>query len=264
MQTLFKSVTKFILLSGLALLVFNCSKDDSNPLTNNQQVSSTEVKTVLQADDISGAIDDVIADVFSAGQSGKSSQSNDCHVTEFTDTGFTITFDSCSYDGGEMITGSISVIYTTGQANSYTASYTNLKVGEYEINGTRSFSFSGNSQTGISFTVTSDMTVKLEDGSIIEETGAKIFGFVFDFDNLENSGLTIDGNWTVKADSNTYLITITTPLEVTGDCDYVGKGIMQLNKNGLKVDIDFGDGTCDDVATLTYPDGATEEISLKD
>ena len=38
---------------------------------------------------------------------------------------------------------------------------------------------------------------------------------------------------------------------------------MSLNKNGLNVTVDFGDGTCDDLATLTYPDGTMEEISLK-
>ena len=264
MQTLFKSATKFLLFSGLALLAFSCNKDENNPLVENQQVSSTEVKTILNTDDISGAADSVIANVFNSGISGKSSRLEDCHVTEFTDTGFTVTFDSCSYEGGEMITGSISIAYTAGQENSFSATYTNLMVGDYEINGTRGFTISGDGQSGLSFSVASDMTIKLKDGSIIEETGSKILGFVFDFNNLENSGLTIDGDWTVKADGNTYVVNITTALEITGACDYVGKGVMQLNKNGLKVDVDFGDGTCDDVATLTYPDGTDEEISLKD
>ena len=39
---------------------------------------------------------------------------------------------------------------------------------------------------------------------------------------------------------------------------------MELSKNGLEVNVDFGDGTCDDIALLVYPDGTTEEISLKD
>ncbi len=30
------------------------------------------------------------------------------------------------------------------------------------------------------------------------------------------------------------------------------------------ITINFGDGTCDDVAMLIYPDGTEEEISLKD
>lgn len=264
MKTLFNLATKFLLLGGLALLTFNCSKDEANPLVDNQQVTSVELQTILDTDDVSGAVDNIIADVFNNGQSGKSSKLEDCHVTEFTDTGFNVTFDSCAYEGGEIITGSISISYVEGQENAFSATYTNLMVGQYEINGTRSFAIIGDGQSGLSFSVTSDMTIKLEDGSVIEETGAKVLGFVFDFNNLENSGLTVDGDWTVKADGNTYVINITTPLEITGACDYFGKGLMQLNKNGLKVDVDFGDGTCDDKATLTYPDGTNEEISLKD
>jgi len=264
MRNLLKSATKFILLSGLSLLIFNCSKDESNPLELDQNVSSTEVKTILETDDISGAADNVIADIFNGGPSSKSSRFEDCHVTEFTDTGFNVTFDGCVYEGGEMLTGSIAIAYTAGQENAFMATYTNLMVGDYEINGSRSFIIGGDVQSGLTFTTTSDMTIKLKDGSIIEETGAKVLGFIFDFENLENSGLTIEGDWTVKADGNTYVVNITAPLEITGICDYVGKGIMQLSKNGLKVDVDFGDGTCDDVAMLTYPDGTEEEISLKD
>lgn len=264
MQTLFKSATKFILLSGLSLLVFNCSKDENNPLELDQTVSSTEVKTILETDDLSGAADNVLTDIFTNNQSGKSSKLEECHVTEFTDTGFTVTFDNCSYEGSEKITGSLSVTYTVGEESSFMATYTNLMVGDYEINGTRGFSMSADSESGASFTITSNMTIKLKDGSIIEEMGSKTIGIVFDSTNFENSGVTIDGDWTVKADGNTYTVNISTPLEINFGCEYAGKGSMQLNKNGLKVDVDFGDGTCDDVAMVIYPDGTEEEISLKD
>ena len=105
------------------------------------------------------------------------------------------------------------------------------------------------------------MTIQLKDGSIIEEMGSKTFEVIFDTINFENSALTIDGDWTVKADENTYTVNITNPLELSFSCEYAGKGLMQLSKNGLKVDVNFGDGTCDDKATLTYPDGTVEEIS---
>lgn len=264
MHTLFKSATKFILLSGLTLLVFNCSKDETNPLETDQTVSSTEVKTILETDDLSGAADDVLTDIFTNGQSAKSAKEEECHVTEFTDTGFTVTFDNCSYEGSENLTGTLSVTYTTGDESSFTATYTNLMVGDYEINGTRGFRMSSDSGNGISFTITSDMTVKLKDGSIIEEMGSKTVGIVFDSENFENSAVTIDGDWTVKANGNTYTVNVSTPLEIKFGCEHAGKGIMQLNKNGLKVDVDFGDGTCDAIAMLTYPDGTEEEISLKD
>lgn len=266
MQTLFKSTTKFILLSGLALLVFNCSKDDSNPLVEQQQVSSTEVKTILETDDLSSATDKVVTDLFQNGQSAKSSRLVDCYIAEFTDTGFSVTFDNCSVEGSENITGSLSVSYKEGEeSTSFIATYTNLSIGDYTINGTRSFTMNSSSgNENVSFTIVSDMTIELKDGSLIEEMGSKTFAIVFDSENFENSALTIDGDWTVKANGNTYSVNITTPLEITFGCEYAGKGVMVLNKNGLIVDVDLGNGTCDDLATLTYPDGTKEEITLKD
>lgn len=264
MKTLFKSATKFILLFSLIFLVSNCNNDEAILLEDSQEVSSTEIKTILDTDNISSAADDVITGIFTNGQSSKSAKLEDCHVTEFSDTGFTVTFDNCTYEGGKAITGTITIVVNDGQENSYTATYTDLMVGEYEINGTRSFVVSGDELSDISLTITSDMTITLEDGSIVEESGVKVLGFIIDFDNLENSGATIDGNWTLISDGNTYLVNITTTLEITGNCDYIGEGIMQLSKNGLEVDVDFGDGTCDDKAVLIYPDGTTEEISLKD
>jgi len=266
MQTLFKSATKFILCSGLSLLIFNCSKDENNPLTDNTQVSSTEVKTILETDDLSSAADQVVTDLFQNGQSAKSSRLEDCYVSEFSNTGFTVTFDNCSVEGSENITGTLMVTYTEGaETSSFTATYTDLSVGDYTINGTRSFTINAEAAgENVSFTIVSDMSIKLQDDSIIEEMGSKTIGFVLDTQNLQNSGLSIDGDWTVKANGNTYSVNISTPLEITFGCEYAGKGIMQLNKNGLKVDVDLGDGTCDDLATVTYPDGTTEEISIKD
>ncbi|MEP2278220.1 hypothetical protein [Maribacter sp.] len=50
--------------------------------------------------------------------------------------------------------------------------------------------------------------------------------------------------------------------EVT--CSYVSSGDMDVSKNGLSVNVDFGDTTCDNVALLTYPNGVEEEITLED
>jgi hypothetical protein len=38
---------------------------------------------------------------------------------------------------------------------------------------------------------------------------------------------------------------------------------MTIDKNGLTIGVNFGDGTCDDIALVTYPNGVEEEITLK-
>lgn len=258
---------KLTFLSMTVLFVFSCSKDDEvDQIVQDQVVTSTEVQTIIATDDYSSAVDDIITDLFQNGESSKSSK-NDCYAAEYSDTGYSVTFDNCSFDDGEIINGSLVVTYKEGEESSaFTATYNNLTVGDIAINGTRSFTINSSSEgNDISFDIVSDMSVKLADGSIIEEMGSKNFTFVFDSENFEESVLIIDGDWTVKADGNTYTVNITSPLRTNFfNCEHASEGVMSLNKNGLAVTIDFGDGTCDDVADMTYPDGTVEEIKLGD
>ena len=268
MNKLLGTSVKTILLSGLLLIAFSCSKDLADAqLDLNQKVSKTEVKTILETDEFSSAADGVVTDIFQQGNSGKSSQNVECYVTEFTNTGFTVNFDNCTVEeGGENLHGMLTVTYKEGEeSTAFTATYTNLSVDDIVINGTRSFTMENNSANdNVYFTITSEMSVVLADGSVIEEAGTKNFAIIFDYENFANSALTINGNWTVKANGNTYSVHVTSELIANFGCEHVGQGVMTLAKNGLEVAIDFGDGTCDDMANMTYPDGTIEEISLKD
>lgn len=258
---------KPVLLGMILLLTFSCSDDQENQLVQEQTVSSTEVVNILDIDSQSRVIDDIITDLFQDGKSGKSSKMEDCFTAEYTDTGYTVTFDNCSIDNSDNITGSLSVVYETGEEETaFTATYTNISVGGIVINGTRAFNImEGAEQGSYTFNIMSDMNIELADGSTIEESGSKNFELVIDSENFANSTLEISGNWTVKADGNTYVVNITSPLIINIlSCEYVSSGVMSLNKNGLAVTIDFGDGSCDEVATLTYPDGTMEEIALND
>ncbi|MFS4447635.1 hypothetical protein [Maribacter sp. 2307UL18-2] len=263
-----RATAKALLLSGVLAFTFSCDKDnEDNPIDLNQKVTTTEVQTILETDEFSSAADGVITDIFDQGSAKYSSKNEDCYATTFTDTGFTVTFDNCTVEEGEEeLNGVLTVTYKEGEeSTAFMATYTDLSVGEYVINGTRSFTMNGNGENeNVSFTIVSDMSIKLADGSVIEEAGTKTFAILFDFENFANSALTIAGDWTVKADGQTYTVRVSSDLIANFGCEYVGKGVMALAKNGLEVVIDFGDGTCDEMADMTYPDGTKEEISLKD
>lgn len=56
---------------------------------------------------------------------------------------------------------------------------------------------------------------------------------------------------------------ITNPLVKIEDCDYIVSGTIEFQQNGETIAvIDYGDGECDDIATVTK-DGETFDISLK-
>ena len=260
---------QYAVLGMTLLFAVSCSDEEKNPILEDQTISATEVNTILETDDYSSVIDNLVTDLFQNGESGKSAKNEDCYVAEYSNTGFTIVFEECSIDGSENINGSLSVTYKVGEESSgFTATYSDLSVGSFVVNGTRAFNLnsSGSSEGGsLTFDIVSDMSITLADGSVIEEMGAKNFDFYFDGSDFANSTLSIDGDWTVKANGNTYTVNVRTPLKSNFlSCGYASEGIMNLNKNGLGVTINFGDGTCDDVAMLIYPDGTEEEISLKD
>ena len=60
-----------------------------------------------------------------------------------------------------------------------------------------------------------------------------------------------------------YKTTITEPLHSSRDCRWIKKGVIVLNVRGeSEAVLDYGDGTCDNIATITR-DGEVKEIKLK-
>ncbi len=250
--------------SAITLAISSCSNDAEDPVEQDSSLSPTEVKTILEIDQISSAADDVVRELFNADQSGMTAKYEACYQTMFSDTGFTVSFDNCSPDeNGELYDGTLSVVYgTDGDSFAYVINFDNLRIGDIALDGTRSFSFDAQQDNSIVFEVTSDMMVTMADGEVISEKGSKTFAIVFD-DELGKGMLSLEGDWVLKVDNNTYTVSVPQLLEANFGCDYIGKGLMLLNKNGLEVSVDFGDGGCDDIAELAYPDGTTENISLK-
>jgi len=253
----------FVLLSAMALVVSSCSKDDKDPIVEDQQLSQTEVKTILESDDYAKSFDTIISEVYNIDSS--SGKSNNCYVAEYTDTGFSIMFENCTVDGTDNVNGTLSAVYTSdGNTISYTVTWDDFLFGDIKLDGTRSYTLGSDSEQGsIEFAVTSNMTVTLADESVISETGTKEVSLTFG-DSLENTVYTWAGNWTVVAGGHTYKVTVDNTLEGNLACAYLVQGVMTVEKSGLIVIVDFGNGECNDAAIVEYPDGTEEEISLKD
>lgn len=252
-----------MIIAGLSLITYSCSKDAEAP--QQEALTQTELKTILEADDSSGIVDGILADIYMNDSNNSAKSTNDCHEASYTDTGFTVVFNNCLLNGTDNVNGTLVVTYAVEENSAaFTATYDGFYVNDIELNGTRAYELSGNSdESSISFSVTSNMSVTLADGQIISENGTKTLGFMFG-DTPTTSIYTIAGIWTIEAEGNTYSVAVDTTLEGNLSCAYLTKGLMTVNKNGLEIDVNFGDGSCDDIATLIYPNGATEEISLKD
>lgn len=257
------------LIKGLALvsvamfLTYSCSKDNDTP-KEEEQLSQAELKTILETDGAASSVDTVLAEIYmNDGSSAK--EPNDCYASDYTENGFIVVFENCVLNGTDNVNGTLTVTYAAeGQTASFTANFEGFYVGDVELNGTRTYSFSGNETEGsYSFSVTSEMTATMGDGSTISENGTKTFGFNIG-ETLETSTFTLAGEWTLQANGNTYSVDVAQTLEGNLSCGYLTDGILEVNKNGLEVSVDFGEGSCEDIATVIYPNGATEDVSMKD
>lgn len=57
--------------------------------------------------------------------------------------------------------------------------------------------------------------------------------------------------------------TVTKALIKKGDCANIVSGIIEITKEGNARTLDFGNGTCDQIGTVTLVDGTQKEIQLK-
>ncbi len=260
-----KNISMILLVASFAV---SCSTDESEKdiILETDMLSAQEVQLVLETDQLSGAADQVLSQLFlNNGTAGKNDLANDCYVAEYSDTGYSVTFNNCVLNGTNNVNGSLVVTYDfDSESASYTVTYTDFYVNEAILNGTRTILLLGNTvENALSYTVNSDMNLELADGTNISENGERIFGFTIG-DTIEDISITLSGSWSLNSGGDAYSITIIDDLQTSIGCNYISAGQMNLDKNGLAVTIDFGDGTCDDMSTITYPNGATTEVSLRD
>lgn len=119
---------------------------------------------------------------------------------------------------------------------------------------------------------TSDLTFTLADGSTIDRTSERVWQWIEGMDTPEDQSddvIIITGSaeavMTIDGVSDTYKKEITTPLKRLGDCRYIVEGVVEISLNGTVIStIDYGDGTCDEIALVTDADGNQTEIDLQD
>ncbi|WP_299222412.1 hypothetical protein [uncultured Aquimarina sp.] len=249
-----------------SLFIVSCSDDDSNNNVSSE-ITQEDVMKSLEVEEISNFIDDLTLDNISMNRSSAeiSSKFNRPGCADFsvTDTGYTLTFTDCTTEDGETISGSMNVaILIENNTVSTSITFDNLTYAGNSINGSKSTSYSLDTTDGGNFmyTVTSDLSITLADGTNASEQGTKTYTITGL--GASDAAYTLNGNWTVTLNADTYSLSTVPALEGTLSCGYITTGTLVMTKNALSASINYGDGTCDNKATVTYPDGTTEEIDL--
>jgi len=143
----------------------------------------------------------------------------------------------------------------------------NYVVNGYQVEGTVSYT---NQTTGDvpqwTRTVT-DGEITTPDGGVYTHSGTRtirqVAGAATPLVLTDNTFEVIAGTHTVtRPNSTTLTATVTTPLIKHATCANISAGVLHLEGTFLDGDLDYGDGTCDNVAVYTHVDGTVHTILL--
>ncbi|WP_272150628.1 hypothetical protein [Tenacibaculum aiptasiae] len=268
-------------LSGLfiaGLLLFaSCESNDGIDIEGDG-VTTEEILNVVLADDISTEIDEVIEDDgIESGFESKSATPPSNHpscvvrTSEETATGKIVTLDfgdGCEGKRGREFAGKIIIEYVkTSNSFSKTVTFENFSVEGNSVEGGKSIvKVKENSNGNPEATFTIDIKITLESGVEIIKKGTKIKEKIegADTDDRGDDVYSISGSWeSINKNGVVKTATITTNLRREWACKYIVSGVIELSRDGATATLDFGDGSCDNLATLTDANGDTKEITLK-
>jgi hypothetical protein len=252
-------------LLGVAVMFNSCKKDKEEEQTNNDQ---TEAAQLSVANNIAETMyDDVFNTVLLDGQSNNvAGRGNSCATVTLSNSDpgvfpkiMTLDFATgCTgFDGltrkGKIIATLSGPIRTAG--TSITISFDNYSVNDFKLEG--EFSITNNSgNSGLSFTTqTTNGKLTYPGGTLFythsgnhtltQTAGAGTPSFLDDSFSLTGSGTT------TSSLGNSLTVNITTALVKKATCSNIVSGVEQFTYNNINGTLDFGDGSCDNLAALT-------------
>lgn len=197
----------------------------------------------------------------------------DCAVVTVPETGFpkeiVIDFDGdCDTWHGRAMSGKILITVSDAIINegaTVKVIYDNVRFGARTIKRESLLTNEGMNENGnwvISFNSTMSITYGNGHVSVREFSGEKewISGFLTPQVTDDKFFKTGSGTITVDDDFK-FSRVITTPLYIDRACRFILSGVVEITRGGETMIIDYGDGECDNIASVTK-NGETLEIEL--
>lgn len=268
----FKSViNSLFIIAFFGLLIASCNTE--GPI-NEDQSATLESTAFSQAeiDDVSEGVNDIIENVFFDVENpapSKNEVSKNSLELKFLPDCVTITAvmtgniknvvidygDGCTMHNGNILSGKINmeITYVIGELkaiidSSFDNFYFNGKKVEGDVKKT------GTIANGVpEAIINSDIKIIWEDESYVTVVGERKRVWIEGFKNLHfgDNVFLVTGNWTItKKDGVVRTITIMEPLRREMSCRYIVSGIVKIEQGGAELTVNYGDGECDDLATV--------------
>ena len=282
--------TKIVSGIAIVMLSFFISCDSSNDGNDNNPALTAKDIAVNSKIDV--AIDDVVyivEDQYTAQQSisNRSSTASKSilptcatFTTVLVDGTWTRTIDfgsaGCTLPNGNVLKGKIIISFSndfTSKSRTLLYRFVDFYHNGKLLQGNKSITYESKSTELLAtehpvMTFTVDMKITFDDGKVYSRTGTTVKETIEGNEtplNWEDNVFLVTGNSaTSLANGDTVTTVITTPLRYITSCKlpFPVSGIVSITKNTSVGTLDFGDGKCDNLATLTI-DGVTKDIILE-
>ena len=266
------------------LLVNACSNEEGTP---DSVVDLDDVTAEAISDFVNDDVDNIVLDnIDDLGRvSGESSDNQSfspfsdragCAVKTHDETAQEIVIDfgdGCIGNDDIERSGKIIINYTDRRRISgavITTTFEEFSVNGNKVEGTRVLTnISGESDAQRSFSIViTNGRIVFEDGSVRTFEANRTRTWAIESTSREVT-LTITGSSSgTRRNGNAFSMEITDPIVFTNSCRQVGvkvavQGVRSMILAGETRTINYGDGTCDNLVTVTQPDGTVEEIEIK-
>ena len=146
------------------------------------------------------------------------------------------------------------------------ATYESFYVDSVHIEGVATRSFGRKDSTERIFSNVSNLSLTFPDSTVLQRNSERTRTLVEGFETPFRHGddvIMIEGYVDYEtSNGTTFSKTIIHPLTKTGACRFIIEGTVTFTRNEENfAELDYGNGTCDDVATITK-DGETRQITI--
>ncbi len=260
------------------------SCENSETINDVEPISEEDTITTVEADDVLNDVDSLVDDLWGSIDASAAAKSDgnknpylSCmiktRVIEGNTTIITLNFGSdCTLPFQNVVlSGKIMMEYVKDASTKTVTikySYDDFYYNDLKIEGTNEVSKIKENESGLrEHTRVFDIKVIWPDGEFITRKGEKVRTFIEGYETIGNWGdnvFSITGNWNITfKNGNVMSTTIIDPLIRKTACRFIVSGTIEKQKNNRSGILDFGDGTCDNVAVFTTDTGEEIEIVLR-
>ena len=283
-----KSLLILLFMIG-GLIVTSCENNNSEDLEEalNGSLSEEETITLVESDDISDEIDNIIEDFLledfdglNKEEASKSIEKTiggrpDCVTRTIVENGnmMTVTLDfeeNCTLPNGHVLNGQIILTYEKGDdanTKTITKTFNEFSFNNVTIEGVNVILRTKSNENGNPQSIkTIDVLHTWADGETISKKGTKTREWIQGYQTKTwgDNVFLITGNWTSSfKDGGVCSANIDLALRREMACRFIVSGILRIDKGLISGTLNYGDGSCDNLAVFTDSNGNETERNLR-